>query len=371
MTLSSANPNRSNIAPELRTYWMDFGKQAPRYDTESPLDGSVSGVVLDEEGQPLIGCSVLVVGTSLGVVTNVDGHYSITLPRGKNQLQFSFIGYETQKRRVDGPTLNVRMKEDEVSLQEVAVMGYGVSKKGRGKVSRKAKASEDMVETMAAPMEMEMPESELIAVDEQKAQFGYEFDIKQPLTLSSNGKTTTTEIARYQLPATYQYLGIPRADKDAFLVADATDWQQHSLLEGEANVYFENSFVGKTILDPTVASDTLHFSLGRDNGIRIQRTKVSDRSSRRLLASTQEQDMTWRITIKNTRKEAVSLMLQDQIPVSTNSNITVTTEELSGGQLDKTTGFVTWPLQLQSGEQRELIVQYRVKYPKNRRLVVE
>ena len=371
VTLSSANPNRSNIAPELSTYWMDFGKQAPRYATESPSDGSVSGVVLDEEGQPLIGCSVLVVGTSLGVVTNIDGHYSITLPRGKNQLQFSYIGYESQKRRVDGPTLNVRMKEEETSLQEVAVIGYGVSKKGRGKVSRKAKASEDMVETMAAPMAMEMPESELIAVDEQKAQFGYEFDIKQPLTLSSNGKTTTTEIARYQLPATYQYLGIPRADKDAFLVADATDWQQHSLLEGEANVYFENSFVGKTILDPTVASDTLHFSLGRDNGIRIQRTKVSDRSSRRLLASTQEQDMTWRITVKNTRKEAVSLTLQDQIPISTNSNITVTTEELSGGQLDKTTGFVTWPLQLQPGEQRELIVQYRVKYPKNRRLVVE
>ena len=373
VTLSSANPNRSNIAPELRTYWMDFGRQAPRYDTESPSDGSVSGVVLDENGQPLIGCSVLVVGTSLGVVTNFDGHYSITLPRGKNQLQFSYIGYESQKLRVNGPTLNVRLKEDNAALQEVTVIGYGVSKKGRGKVSRKARAdaNEVMVEDLAAPEAMEMPESELITVDEQKAQFGYEFDIKQPLTLSSNGKTTTTEIARYQLPATYQYVGIPRADKDAFLVADATDWQKHSLLEGEANVYFENSFVGKTIIDPTVTSDTLHFSLGRDNGIRIQRTKVSDRSSRRLLTSTQEQDMTWRITVKNTRKEAVSLTLQDQIPVSTNSNITVTTEELSGGQLDKTTGFVTWPLQLQPGEQRELIVQYRVKYPKNRRLVVE
>jgi uncharacterized protein (TIGR02231 family) len=154
-------------------------------------------------------------------------------------------------------------------------------------------------------------------------------------------------------------------------VADATDWQQHNLLEGETNVYFENSFVGKTILDPMVTSDTLHFSLGRDNGIRIQRTKVSDRSTRRLLASTQEQNMTWRITVKNSRKETVSLTLQDQIPVSQNSNITVTTEELSGGQLDKSTGIVVWQLKLQPNEQREFIVQYRVKYPKNRRLVVE
>lgn len=374
VTLSSANPSRSNIAPELRTYWIDYGKLAPRYDNELGTEGSVSGVVLDEEGEPLIGCSVMVVGTSLGTVTDVNGRYSIALPRGNNQLRFAYVGYLSQTSSVNGSTLNVRMKEDSAALQEVVVIGYGVSKKGRGKTSRKredASMIEGKVPGVAVSKEPEMPESELIAVNEQRAQFGYEFEIKQPLTLLSDGKTTTTEIARYQLPATYQYLGIPRADKDAFLVADATDWQQYSLLEGEANVYFENSFVGKTILDPTVANDTLHFSLGRDNGIRMQRTKVSARSTRRLLASNQEQDMTWRITVKNSRKEAVSLLLQDQIPVSQNSNITVTTEELSGGQLDKSTGIIVWQLQLQPNEQREFIVQYRVKYPKNRRLTIE
>lgn len=374
VTLSSANPSRSNIAPELRTYWIDYGKLAPRYDNELGTEGSVSGVVLDEEGEPLIGCSVMVVGTSLGTVTDVNGRYSIALPRGKNQLRFAYVGYLSQTSSVNGSTLNVRMKEDSAALQEVVVIGYGVSKKGRGKTSRKredASMIEGKVPGVAVSKEPEMPESELIAVNEQRAQFGYEFEIKQPLTLLSDGKTTTTEIARYQLPATYQYLGIPRADKDAFLVADATDWQQYSLLEGEANVYFENSFIGKTILDPTVANDTLHFSLGRDNGIRMQRTKVSARSTRRLLASNQEQDMTWRITVKNSRKEAVSLLLQDQMPVSQNSNITVTTEELSGGQLDKSTGIIVWQLQLQPNEQREFIVQYRVKYPKNRHLTIE
>ena len=374
VTLSSANPSRSNIAPELRTYWIDYGKLAPRYDNELGTEGSVSGVVLDEEGEPLIGCSVMVVGTSLGTVTDVNGRYSIALPRGKNQLRFAYVGYLSQTSSVNGSTLNVRMKEDSAALQEVVVIGYGVSKKGRGKTSRKredASMIEGKVPGVAVSKEPEMPESELIAVNEQRAQFGYEFEIKQPLTLLSDGKTTTTEIARYQLPTTYQYLGIPRADKDAFLVADATDWQQYSLLEGEANVYFENSFIGKTVLDPTVTNDTLHFSLGRDNGIRMQRTKVSARSTRRLLASNQEQDMTWRITVKNSRKEAVSLLLQDQIPVSQNSNITVTTEELSGGQLDKSTGIIVWQLQLQPNEQREFIVQYRVKYPKNRRLTIE
>ena len=216
-----------------------------------------------------------------------------------------------------------------------------------------------------------LDDSELITVQEQKAQFGYEFEIGRPLTLLSNGKATVTEIARHQLPATYQYVGIPRADKEAFLVADATGWDTFNLLEGEANIFFDNSFVGKTIIDPNVPNDTLHFSLGRDNGIIIQRTKVADKSTRKLLASSQEQTMTWRITVKNTRNEAVTIMLKDQIPVSQNSGITVTTEELSGGSLDKEKGIITWPLNLAPNEQKELMVQYRVKYPKNRKLVVE
>lgn len=373
VTLSSANPNRSNIAPELRTYWLDYGRSAPRYDNEAVVEG-VSGVVVDENGEPIIGTTVIVEGTRLGTVTDSNGRYSIALPRDRDQLKFSYVGYVTQTHKVNGSTLNVTLKEDNSDLRDIVVVGYGTSRSG---TSREESLDTHALEGRVAGIDVKKakakikPESDLIAVKEQKAQFGYEFEIKQPLTMTSDGKTTTTEIARYQLPATYQYLGIPRADKDAFLVADATEWQQYSLLEGEANVYFENSFVGKTILDPTVVNDTLHFSLGRDNGIRIQRTKVSDRSTRRLLSTTQEQNLTWRITVKNSRKEAVSLTLRDQIPVSENSNITVTTEELSGGKLNDSTGIVEWQLQLQPNEQRELTVAYRVKYPKSRWLNVE
>ena len=372
VTLSSANPNRSNIAPELRTYWLDYGRSAPRYNSEEEPEGSVYGVVTDDKGEVIIGAIVTVQGTSLGTVTDSNGRYSITLPRPNVILNFSYIGYLTKHVRVNkSGAVNVKLMEDNTTLNDVVVVGYGTKKKTSSRKLAKLNAEEADEGEVLKSKEMIKPESDLIAVKEQKAQFGYEFEIKQPLTMTSDGKTTTTEIARYQLPATYQYLGIPRADKDAFLVADATEWQQYSLLEGEASVYFENSFVGKTILDPTVVNDTLHFSLGRDNGIRIQRTKVSDRSTRRLLSTTQEQNLTWRITVKNSRKEVVSLTLRDQIPVSENSNITVTTEELSGGQLDKTTGIVEWQLQLQPNEQREYIVAYKVKYPKSRWLNVE
>ena len=348
VTLSSANPNRSNVAPALRTYWLDYGRSAPRYNSEEEPEGSVYGVVTDDKGEVIIGATVKVQGTSLATVTDSNGRYSITLPRPNVILNFSYIGYLPKHVRVNkSGTVNVKLMEDNTTLNDVVVVGYGTKSKRSSRSHIKLNAESADEGEVLKSKEMIKPESDLIDVKEQKAQFGYEFEIKQPLTMTSDGKTTTTEIARYQLPATYQYLGIPRADKDAFLMADATQWQQYSLLEGEANVYFENSFVGKTILDPTVIADTLHFSLGRDNGIRIQRTKVSDRSTRRLLSTTQEQDLTWRITVKNSRKEAVSLTLRDQIPVSENSNITVTTEELSGGQLNKTTGIVECQLQLQ------------------------
>lgn len=375
VTLSSSNPNRSNVAPQLKTYWLDYGLSAPSYNTDNDGSNVVSGkIVAAGDGDPLIGASVIVKGTNLATVSDIDGNYSIVLPQNSSKLMFSYVGYVSQTHTVDpGTTLNIRLKEDQASLQEVVVLGYGVSKGGRKSKPKgevlKAKESIPVVRGVA--VEEELSESEVIAVNQQQAQFGYEFDIKQLLTLPDGGKTTTTEIARHQLPASYEYRGIPKIDKESFLVADATDWQKLNLMEGEANVYFDNSFVGKSILDPNVSSDTLHFSMGRDQSIRVQRTKVSESSTRRFFGSSQEQTLKWRISVKNNRKESVNITVFDQAPISRNTSIEVIMDELSDGQFDKKTGIIKWPLQLKPGEQRDLILQYKVKYPKNRRLNIE
>ena len=375
VTLSSANPNRSNVAPQLKTYWLDYGLSAPTYNIDNDGSNDVSGkIVSADDGGPMIGATVIVKGTNLGTVSDIDGNYSIVLPQNSRKLTFSYVGYVSQTHTVEpGSTLNIRLKEDQASLQEVVVVGYGVSKKGRRSNSKGEvlKAKERIPEAAGVAVEEELNESEVIAVNQQQAQFGYEFDIKQLLTLPDGGKTTTTEIARHQLPASYEYRGIPKIDKESFLVADATDWQKLNLMEGEANVYFDNSFVGKSILDPNVSSDTLHFSMGRDQSIRVQRTKVSESSTRRFFGSNQEQTLKWRITVKNNRQESVNITVFDQAPISRNTSIEVIMEELSDGQFDKKTGIIKWPLQLKPGEQRDLILQYKVKYPKNRRLNIE
>lgn len=90
----------------------------------------VRGTVSDPEGEPLIGVSVLVVGTGSGTTTDVDGNYSLTLPAGHTDLQFSYIGYRTQTLSVpETGVLNVRLEIDALMLEDIVVIGYGTQRK--------------------------------------------------------------------------------------------------------------------------------------------------------------------------------------------------------------------------------------------------
>ena len=368
LTLSSANPLVGNIVPELQTYWLDYGLSAPRYDLRLK-DNTVSGMVYDAEThEPIAGAMVTIPGTTIGTATDVDGRYSLTLPNGASELKFSFVGMQAEVRRITGPTINVAMRPNMQKLDEVAVTAYGT----RSKRGITGSAAQNRAMALEADTDFAEEEaSETIAVDRTQNRTDYEFAIRRPYTIPSDGKPVAVEIGRYELPANYLYGSTPKIDKDAFLTAEATGWRQYNLLEGEANVYFEGTFIGKSILSPDLANDTLRFSLGRDRGIAIKREKEHDYTARRAAGSNRTQTVGWLLTVRNTRNEAVTLELRDQLPVSRNNEITVTAEELSGGRLDPAKGLVTWKMQLAPGAQRNLRLRYKVKYPKERRLDIE
>lgn len=90
---------------------------------------TVSGTVVDPEGEPLIGASVIVQGQSMGTATDIDGQYRISVP-ADGVLIFSYVGYDTQEIPVAGQTtINVYMKENALLLGEVVAIGYGTVKK--------------------------------------------------------------------------------------------------------------------------------------------------------------------------------------------------------------------------------------------------
>ncbi len=92
---------------------------------------TVSGTVVDDTGEPLIGVSVLIKGANAGVTTDIDGNYAIQVPNTKAAiLSFSYVGMETQEIRLNGRTkLDVTLKPNSNALEEVVVVGYGQQKK--------------------------------------------------------------------------------------------------------------------------------------------------------------------------------------------------------------------------------------------------
>ena len=174
---------------------MDYGLAAPRYNLN--LNGNtVSGVVLDNERTPVIGATVTIQGTTIGAITDISGKYSITIPNGQNKLQFSYIGYQTQTRDIQGSIMNVTLQEDTQMLDEVVVVGYGAERK-----SLMAGAVSGLKVNHKKDIQYEEEASMALDVEQNRGQMGYEFEIKVPYTIPSDNKPVVAEIGHYELPA--------------------------------------------------------------------------------------------------------------------------------------------------------------------------
>lgn len=193
-----------------------------------------------------------------------------------------------------------------------------------------------------------------------------EFDISLPYTVSSSNKPTLVEIRNHELKADYNYATAPKLDNDAFLIAKATGWEDFSLLPGEANVFFEGTFVGKSYIDPNSIKDTLNVSLGRDKRIVVKREKLKDFSSRKLIGSNQREARAFEISVRNTKAEVVKITVEDQVPISQDSQIEVTVSDVGGAKYNKDTGKLMWELTLQPNETKKVVYKFEVKYPKDR-----
>lgn len=197
-------------------------------------------------------------------------------------------------------------------------------------------------------------------------QLNVSFDIDLPYDILSNGKVHSVALKEIKLPATYKYYAAPRVDKEAFLLAEISDYSKYNLLPGEANIIFEGLYVGKTSINPNQTSDTLNLSIGRDKKISIKREKVVDKSGVKFLSAYKEQIFTYDLTLRNNKKEEVQMLLKDQYPLSTDKEITVELLDAGKAKVNAETGILTWDVQLQPGETRKIRISYKVRYPKDK-----
>ena len=192
------------------------------------------------------------------------------------------------------------------------------------------------------------------------------YDIDLPYDVPTNGKAQTATIASQEINAGYKHYAVPKLDKDVYLLAEIADWGKLNLMPGEANIIFEGTYVGKSFIDPNSTNDTLNLTLGRDKRVVVKRDKLIDYSSVKFLGSNKLQKFTYQLTVKNTKKEAINLLLKDQFPLTTNKEIEVELIDDGGAEVNSDLGVLNWKLNLAAGETRKIKFTYSVKYPKDK-----
>ena len=202
-------------------------------------------------------------------------------------------------------------------------------------------------------------------------QTNLEFSIKIPYDIPSDNKQYTIHIQEYKLPATYQYYCAPKLDRDAFLMARVTGWEDYNLLPGEINLFFEDTYVGKSMLNVRTTSDTLDLSLGRDKNIIITRIRLADYTADKVIGNNRQETRGWEITVRNNKKQPVRLLVEDQFPVSLNKEIQIEAVEYSGAAFNKETGKLQWLLNLEPSQDKKLKAAFTVKYPKDRQVSID
>jgi uncharacterized protein (TIGR02231 family) len=187
-------------------------------------------------------------------------------------------------------------------------------------------------------------------------------------TIPSDGKVHLVELQENSIAANYEYYTVPKLATEAYLIAKISNWESINLLAGPANIYFENSFIGQTRIDPDVTIDTLTLSLGLDKNIIISRDIIKDFTESKFLSSDIERTFAYKISIKNAKKNKVKVNLEDLIPVSRNEDIQVKLIDGTGSELEKETGKVKWTLELEPDKSIEKKLIFSVRHPKNRKV---
>jgi hypothetical protein len=358
LTLSSGNPTTNSTKPELAPYNLGYLSAGYTLNNSSfsnirIVKGKLTGA---SDRAAIPGASVRVKNTSVGTTTDANGNYSLQIPPGEGMLVFNYIGYITKEIPITSSLINVTLQEDSQALQEVVVTedkGYLTGRVAGVQVSRTKN------------------KTQAVEVQSIEKQTNVVFDIKNPYTILSDGKQFSVEIGNYDFKADYEYYAAPKITEEAFLTAKINGFGDVNLISGEANIFFEGTFLGKTLLDVQNASDTLTLSLGVDKNVIIKREKQKDFNERQFIGSAQKDSRSFIIDIKNRKGQAVNLIIEDQIPLATNSDITIEKQELSKAKVDESTGKLTWQFLLQPNEQKKLAIKYQVKYPKNKSINLE
>jgi uncharacterized protein (TIGR02231 family) len=190
-----------------------------------------------------------------------------------------------------------------------------------------------------------------------------EFELSNRQSIPADGKAHVCKLTEYKVPATYRYHVVAKLDPAAFLLARITDYGKYNLLDGSANVFFGDMYVGQVQLNPQTTSDTLLLSLGRDEKIVVKRCRVTNTSGKKVLSGVETEEFVYEIKVRNNKSVAIDIEVLDQIPLTRRKEIIVKVDDEGGANYNKEYGKLLWNFKLPANSDKALRFGYKVEYP--------
>lgn len=196
-----------------------------------------------------------------------------------------------------------------------------------------------------------------------------EFKIDLPYTVLSNNEAQMVLIKNQDLAANFKYFTVPKIDASVYLVAQICKLDELQLVPAKANIFFDGTYMGETYIDPTTMDDTLNLSLGKDPNIIVKRTLLKKECKEKIIGNQAEKTKSFEIEIKNLKGINLEVVVQDQIPITQNADITIELQDKGKAVHDQTTGLLEWKFNLKPKEFEKLNFSYKVKHNKDMNLV--
>jgi len=193
-----------------------------------------------------------------------------------------------------------------------------------------------------------------------------EFKIDLNYSIASDNQNRMVLVKQTELNTSFRYFAVPKLDPGVYLVAQMTKLDELQLVPATANIFFDGTYIGETYLDPTTMDDTLNLSLGKDPNIVVKRTLLKDQSKERIIQDKKERNFAYNIEVRNLKSSEIDLIIQDQVPLTTNPEITIEKSNLGKGTLDDKTGLIEWKLKLKAKENLNFEYDFKVRHPKDK-----
>jgi len=409
LILSTNDPYESTQEPNIEPWYLDYYSSLPRptptyksAGTFTYFGETIHGEVLDiSTGEPLAFAKITIGGNTMNfVTTDASGKFSFQVPRNVNSFTVDYLGYNQQYQAINSPYFKIALIPQDIAMETIQDLNtlwagdaYNITGEAYGSEPAPAyydyennvSLQEVTVSSKKNKLRKEHTKSEAYgslggvttgysynAVATQVVKdLRMEFVIDVPFTIPSDNADHRVPIAVYQMPATYEYHSVPKFDQGVFLVAQISGWEKLNLLSGESNIYFDGTYIGKSYVDVNSTKDTITFSFGKDNKIKVERKKSQEMSKTRLVGSRYKYEVTWDFTIRNNGGANLPIIIKDHFPISTNSDIKVKEGSYEGASYDENTHILTWKFTTKTGEIKTFKFDYTVDYENGQAVYLE